>query len=267
LRTPDEEIEDAKATTLDAAKAFYTKFFGASNGELVVVGDFDPTELRILAGKLFGDWNSPAQYARVVRSYAPADFVNRLIETPDKANAMFAATLPIKFSDEHPDHAALTLATYMLGGNSNSRLYKRIRTKEGLSYGVGARLIAPAKEDSGSFDAFAIAAPSNVPKVEAAFKEEIERVLKEGFTEEEVATAKKGWIQAQTVSRSQDQELMMLLGANADLGRTMTFQAELEKKVQALTFQEVNDALRRHMDPSKISYFKAGDFKKAAGVP
>ena len=45
---------------------------------------------------------------------------------------------------------------------------------------------------------------------------------------------------------------------------TMAWDADLEKKVAALTSQQIQDALRRHLDLSAISIVKAGDFKKAA---
>jgi len=49
----------------------------------------------------------------------------------------------------------------------------------------------------------------------------------------------------------------------------MAYDAELEKKIQALTPQQVNEAMRKYIDPSKITVVKAGDFAKhgAAGAP
>lgn len=48
------------------------------------------------------------------------------------------------------------------------------------------------------------------------------------------------------------------------LNRTLVWEAELEKKVAALTPEQTAAALRRHIDPRKISVVKAGDFAKAA---
>ena len=55
-----------------------------------------------------------------------------------------------------------------------------------------------------------------------------------------------------------------MLSDNEFEGRTMAFQADLEKKVQSLTNAQIVEALKRHIDPAKLSYVKAGDFKKAA---
>ena len=69
------------------------------------------------------------------------------------------------------------------------------------------------------------------------------------------------------VSRSQDNELVRRLGNLHFYNRTMDFEADLEKKVEALTAAQVVEAMRRHIDPAQISIFKAGDFKKAGITP
>ena len=58
--TFDESLASYKTTTLEEAKKFYGDYFGASNAELAVVGDFDDAEIAKLAAELFGDWKSPA---------------------------------------------------------------------------------------------------------------------------------------------------------------------------------------------------------------
>ena len=267
IRLPEEEIEETKATTLDAVKAWYSSVFGASNSELAMVGDFDPPEMKKLAAELFGDWKSPVKFTRVPFAYKPVEAFNKAIETPDKANAMFVAGLPLKLNELDPDYPALSFANYIFGGGSSSRLFSRIRTKEGLSYGVMSSLQASPKFDAGSFMALAIAAPQNVPKVESTFKEELTRALKEGFLDQEIEEAKSGWLQQRATARSIDQSLVIALSDNEYEGRTLQYQADVEKRVAALTSQQMVEALRRHVDPEKLSYVKAGDFKKAGVTP
>jgi zinc protease len=88
--------------------------------------------------------------------------------------------------------------------------------------------------------------------------------LKDGFTAEEVAAAKSGWLQAQKVSRSSDAQIAATLATRDFDDRTLAWDEDLEKKVAALTPQQIQDALRRNLDVSAMSIVKAGDFKKAA---
>jgi len=263
----DEMIDEVKTIKLEDARKFYQDFYGASYGEFVVIGDFDPETTQKVASDLFGGWKTPRPHQRILTPYQPLTAVNQSVKTPDKANAFIMLGMTIDIGDEHKDYPAMLIGNYILGSGMNSRLFQRVRGKDGLSYGVGSQFNGRAKQESGTFMAFAIYAPQNVNKVEAAIKEEISRLLKDGFSDDEVAQAKKGWLQSRSVSRSQDRELMGLLSANAYEDRRMSYQAELEQKVQALTPAQIVEALRRHMDPARLSVFKAGDYDKAGVTP
>jgi len=170
----------------------------------------------------------------------------------------------LNLRDDDPDYPALTLGNYMLGGGFlNSRLAVRIRQKEGLSYYVGSQLSASPLDKNGKFLTYAIYAPQNRDKLEAAFKEELAKLLKDGFTDEELKAAKSGWLQSLQVSRAQDNELAGKLNGYLFLNRTLAWDAEFEKKVTALTAEQINAAIRKVIDPNKISIIKAGDFAKS----
>jgi len=261
--TLDEAIEDAKKVTLDDVRRFYSQFYGVGEGELAIVGQFDPVQMKKLVGELFGDWKSPVRYERIATPYAAVQPINRKIETPDKQNAIFLAALFTKASDEDPDYAAIQIAGYVFGGSPTSRVFQRIRVKEGLSYGANASFSVPTKDDLGRFSANAIAAPQNTPKVESAFKEEISRAIIEGFTADEVEKAKKAWLDNRKVSRTEDASLASLLVSRARWDRMVIWDEKLEAAVAALTPALVSDAFRHHVDPAALSIVKGGDFKKS----
>ena len=262
--TLDEEIADVKALTLEDLKKFYKDFYGASVGELAIVGDFDEKEISPLVGKLFTDWKSPKAYQRIPNEYFETAAATKSFETPDKANAFFIARSNVKMRDDNPDYAAFTLGNFMLGGGFlNSRLASRIRGKDGLSYSVGSNFSTGALDENGSFSAFAIYAPQNGAKLQAAFKEEIQKVVSEGFTAEEIEAAKKGWLLGRQRTRGQDNGLAGTLTNYLFLNRTFAFDDELDKKVQSLTPEQINQAMKKYLAPDKISIFVAGDFANA----
>ncbi|MCC6537837.1 MAG: insulinase family protein [Bryobacterales bacterium] len=263
--TVAESLAETKAATLAGARAFHQDFFGASQGELALAGDFDPAEVQSLAATLFGGWKSTQAPAPVRRAFHQAPAANRWFETPDKANAMYLAGLNVDVNDASPDYPALVLASYLLGGHAKARFYDRIRGKDGLSYGVFTQFSA-GFEEPGGFLMGAIANPANILKVEAAFQEELARALDAGFGEDELKAAKHGWRQAQQVRRSQDAALAAELRAQARHGRTMQYAADVEAKVAALTSGQIVEALKRHVDSGRLAIFKAGDFKKAGIV-
>src|SRR5262245_64960691 len=124
--------------------------------------------------------------------------------------------------DDDPDYPALVLGNYMLGGGFlNSRLAVRIRQKDGLSYGVGSSFSAGALDKKGAFTTNAICAPQNADKLEAAFKEELARALKDGFTADEIGKAKSGWLKSRQLSRAQDNEVVNVLANELYCSRLM----------------------------------------------
>jgi zinc protease len=264
VSTADEQIEDLKKVTLDDVKKFYQQFYGASVGEITVSGQFNPAEITKLANELFGNWKSPGFYTRITSMYQKIAGSDKNIETPDKQNAVFVAGQTMKMTDEDPDYPAMVLANYMFGSSGlGTRLSRRIRDKEGLSYVVQSQMSVPTKDDGGVFAAIALSAPQNTPKVEASFRDELAKTMKEGFSADEVAAAKKAWMQERTIGRSQDVALVGLLGNRARFDRTLEFDKTLEAKVNALTADQVNEAFRKHVDPNALVVVKAGDFKKA----
>jgi zinc protease len=260
----DERIANTKAVTLDEVKAFAKDFYGASSGEIAIVGDFDPESAQTQLAALFNNWKSPKKYARIQRPFQNITPKSEAFQTPDKANAMWLAAIPVRMKDSDTDYPALFFGNYILGQMPlNNRLFARIRGKEGLSYGVGARFQAGAEDESAVFVANAICAPQNAPKVEASFKDELQKILNEGYTTEEVEAAKKAWVQSQTMTRGQDQALVSMLNGYRYLGRTMEWQKQLEEKVLALTPAQIQAAMKKHLDLSKANFFRAGDFAKA----
>ena len=259
--TFEEQIARLQAVTLEEARDFWEAFYGAQGGTMAIVGDFDPAEIRPVLEEVFGEWTSPEPYERIARPHRDVQAIEVDLETPDKANAMMVAALNVPMNEDHPDHPAMVLGNYMLGGGFlNSRLATRIRQQEGLSYGVGSQFSAHPVDEVAPFVTFAIFAPENADRVVEAFRDVLDEVLTDGFTSEEVAAAKRGYLDAQQNSRTNDGVIASGLAANLFWDRTMEFTAATEAAIRELTAEEILAAMRRHIDPENISIFRAGDF-------
>ena len=257
----DEDIAELKTITLANVRGVYTELVGATYGDIAVVGDFDPAAVGAWATETFGSWRSPKPFARLERKFFDVAQFTESIETPDKANAFFLAGQNLKIRDDQPDYAALTIGNFVLGGGFlNSRLATRIRQRDGISYGVGSGFGAQALDEVGVFQANAIYAPENVLRLESAFGEEVGRILSEGITAEELEAARTAWLQQRMQIRSNDAQVAAMLANQVVTGRTMQYDAGLEDRVKALTVQDVNAAMKRHISLAKISSVKAGDF-------
>jgi zinc protease len=154
----------------------------------------------------------------------------------------------------------MALGTYLLGQGGQSRLWKRIREREGLSYDVGAWVQWNPWETGSLWQARAIAAPKNMAVVEAALREETARVLRDGFDEREVAEAKEALLAFRRLSMAQDGTLVAMLASQAEQGDTMARTQALLDALGSLTAEQVNAAMRRHLRPDQFVVGVAGDF-------
>ncbi|MCH7345680.1 insulinase family protein [Pelomonas sp. CA6] len=256
-----EEEADVKAVTLDAVKAFHARFYGASQGQLALVGDFDAAALRAAAQSLLGDWSSSARYERLVSRHKDAAGQVQTLGTPDKQNAMMMGLQPLAFTDDHPDRAALLVANHILGGGGSSRLWTRIREKDGLSYTTGTGLNLNPEDPASVWVAYAIFAPQNRAKVEAALREEVARALKDGFSAKELDEAKQALVNERRLALAQDGTLATALVFNLRLNRKFARTQQLIDAIQGLSLEQVNAALRQNFRLDRFQLVFAGDFK------
>jgi zinc protease len=266
--TIEESIARVKAVTADQVRRLYDEQVGVQAGELVVVGDFDPAATPPLVEEVLKDWKSGVPYERIEQSVRSKSGQRKVIDTPDKANAVFAAGHTFPMMDTDPDYPALQLADFIFGeAPLASRLSMRVRGEKGLSYGVGSMLNADTQDKLGIFIMFAITNPKNIDKVDQTIAEELDKMLQKGVSEKELEEAKKAYLQQLKVQRSRDATLALFLGVRLHAGQSFAYYADLEKKIAALTPEQVSEAFRKYIDPKRLVIVRAGDFKKAESSP
>jgi zinc protease len=261
-----ERIAAVGAVRLEDVKAFYDQFWGTARGEIAVVGDFDADAAEHEIAAQFPRWTSKAPFAEILREPRPGPAARIFVDTPDKESAVYRARITLDLRDDDADAPALLLANEIIGGGSglHSRLVNRVRQKDGLSYGIGSGLLVGGRDRAAAWAVGAIAAPQNIARVETDVREEIDRVLKDGFDKTEVEDARRGVLQQRMQARSDDAAVAAAWVSNMDLGRTFAFSRQLEDRVRALTATQMTQTLRRYLDPEKMSVVIAGDSHKGA---
>ena len=261
----EEQLANLAAVTLETVKSFHAKLYGAQSGEAVVVGDFDPAALTAKLTLGLGQWKAEQPFERIPEPFQAVAAVRATIDTPDKANAFMTAGTTFALKDSDPDYPGLVMANYMLGGGFiNGRVPRRLREKEGLSYGAGTSLSARSQDQNAQLLGYAIFAPQNADRVEKGFREELDRAISGGFTADELKVAKDGLIQQRGQRRANDGELAQLLVHQLFDGRTMDFEEKVDEKLKALTAPEAGALLKKYLDPAKMTFIRAGDFKTVA---
>ena len=259
--TLEEQLADLKAVSLAQVKLFHREFYGASSGQIAIVGDFASESIKEVLKEEFAEWKSRRPYARVHWQHAGVSPAVLQVATPDKENAYMNARINLALRDDAADYAAMLVVNNLMGGGFlSSRLMERLRQKDGLSYGAGTQLHVSAHDNAGYWSIKAIAAPQNMSRVEAATREEVARALKDGFSAVEISAAIDNLLQLRMQNRAQDAVVASAWIDYLDLGRSFTtWSAVIDQRIKAVTPESALTAFRKYVQDDKITFAIAAD--------
>jgi zinc protease len=239
------EIE--QLTTEDAL-AFYRKFYAPNNAILVVAGDIDAQELRPLAEKYYGILERGPEIVRK-RVAEPAHHADRLVElrSPRVRQPSWSRTwlAPSYRTAEGNEAYALQVLERIIDGGATTRLYRELVVNQGVAASVGA-WYSSENYDLGSFGVSISPRPGKtLEEAEAALKGEIEKLLRDGITEDELARAKKAMAARAIFARDSLRAAPNIFGRALTTGRTVEDVEAWPERIQAVTRAEVDAAARK----------------------
>lgn len=253
----EDQVRALPVLTVDEVETLYRETLVARSAVLVVVGDFDPSSVR---GVIDVGWG-PRSYAGTGDTEAPSDTVPPQIREDVPGSDVGVALLAqrVTMSDEDPDFPALQVAMRVLGGSGGSLLDRRLREQEGYSYETGASFHGLGPHGWGPLMVFATTSAQNVTAGLAALREETARFVSEGITPEELEVAKKHLVQTRATLLGRGELVCIMLTRAAVRGRTLAYDEQLSRRIEALTVEEVNAAVRRHLRPESMMSVIAAD--------
>ena len=174
----------------------------------------------------------------------------------DSAFLSWVAFLPLREGER--DALALALANRMFGQQGSGRLWRRLREREGLSYGAWSELDWNGTAPSSWWRASASFAVSDIRRVERILAEELDMAARDGFGGDELALAKTGYLQEQRRLAAQPGRL---LGRQLEALRidALEFDRPLKQRIAELSLEDVNAAWRRHIRPDRLVRAVAGN--------
>ncbi len=260
--TTEETIANLKALRVAGVRKF-AAMLGTSNASMTIVGDVDAPAVTTWLEKTWGTWKSPRPWKRIERKYTATTAGEQVLDFPDKANALIAVVHAVDMKDDDVDEPAMVVANYALGGGGFvSRLTARLRQKDGLSYFAFSSVQLVPFDAAGAFLAGGAMNPENVKKGMAAMLEEIGSLVTGGMTADELKGAKQGLISGFERNLSNDNTVLGMLNDGLYLNRTTDYWAKRNAAIQALSLDQVNAAMKKHLKPSTLVKISAGDKKK-----
>jgi zinc protease len=252
----------AKSATLDELKAFHTKFYGPAHLTLVVVGDVAAPETAAEIGKAFAGWSGGQDYVRPAAPAALTAAHTATVPLADKPSVSVIIGQPTGLRYKDPDALALRVGTAVLGSGFTGRLMGTVRDKEGLTYNIGAGVSEDSIAD-GSWDISASFAPSLLEKGIASTRRELDKWWKDGVTDQELAARKQGVVGGYLVSLSTTAGLAVAILTDVQRGYDVSRVDDFPAAVNALTREQVNAAIKNHLNPSIMALIEAGSVPAA----
>ena len=245
--------DSLETLTPEACAAFHRQALGWG-GCLVVVGDIDEEEtLERLQRRLAAVAKIPVTPFPEVPSMIGSGVARREVKVGgrDQAHLFIGHTTVPR---AHEDCIALELAAVILGAGPGmaGRLPYRIREKEGLAYAVDVSLAASAGLEPGRMTVYLATAPGRLEQAEKAVREELQRVLDEGLTDEEFEDARSFLIGREPFRRETLRHRADRLAETELYGLPADQPGWIEERLQQLDRGQVEAALRRWVRPSDL---------------
>jgi len=170
----------------------------------------------------------------------------------------------LNISRKHPEYASVVMANELLGGGAflNSRIPQRLRENEGMSYGAGSYIDVDYKYNVGSWGTYAYFNPIYKNRLDSALQDEVNKAIQKGFTADELKKTKAGYAEQTRTSLGNNASTAATLSSFLINDRDLSEYTQFDKKINDLTLEQVNAAMKKYFDRSKLVTVFAGDFEK-----
>ena len=229
------------------ALAFYRDWYAPNNATLIVAGDVETAEVRVLAERHFGPLAARSVPPRLRLEEPPHYAAIRLeMKSPRAAQPSWRRFyLAPSYRAGATQHVyALQILAEILAGSADSRLHKALVLDKKLALSVGAGY-SPSALGLAEFGVYATPKPGvAIVDIEAAVEAELHRLLEHGVEAEEVAQAARRMQASAIYSQDSLSGPANIVGTALAIGRSLDEVAAWPDKLGAVTPAEVAAAAR-----------------------
>jgi zinc protease len=248
-------IESVGQLTREQVVDFYRAHYRPDGAIIVAVGDITIAEIRQALLQRLSGWTSPpGALPTIPKPTAPVTAETRTI-TRDLSQTTVLLGRPSIRQDD-PDYFPLTVATYVLGGGSASRLYTRVREERGLAYSVYAT-VQPGRYGSSCVVSLQTRNDSVTQAVQVV-RDEMARIGREPVTAAELDAAKSYLIGSFPLRLDTSGKLARFLGAVEEGGLGLDYPDRYKERIGRVTAADVRRVAARYLDPGTFDSVMVG---------
>lgn len=241
-------LQDMQGLTQKDALDYYKRYYSPNNAVLVVAGDIDVGKVKTLAEKYYGGIKSsdlPKPIVYDVNMGTGQNAAKRVelkdarVKEPEFWRSYLAPSQ--KFGNTQTAFP-LTVLAKILGGGTTSRLYKSLVIDQKVAVGISI-YYDDVKRGPGEFTIFAIPAKNvDIKTLEQAINEEVQKIIDQPVTEEELSSAKKSMVAEQIYAREGIQQMAYAAGELTVIGLDPDYITTWGDRINAVTIEQVQQA-------------------------
>jgi predicted Zn-dependent peptidase len=243
--------------TRDDLVAFHRKYYHPNNTMLAVWGDFDTKQMIAKIKEAFKDWPraevglppvAPVQY-----EFRPT--VNAVVKSDINQSVIRLGHIGVVMND--PDYYSLMVMNEILGSGFTSRLFKNVRSRQGLAYSVWGVLRADYDHPEMFILTCQTKLKSTVHAIEAMV-EEVRKMTQEEVTDEELALAKDSFLNSFVFNFQSEGQIVNRLMTYAYYGYPADFLQKTKENVEKVTKADVLRVAKAHLRPDQVQILVVG---------
>jgi zinc protease len=246
------------SATVADLRAFHKKYYGPAELTLVAVGDVDVDSLKTDVEKAFAGWSGGVKRPDYPRVAGKRDLDReQTIFMADKPNVSVILGQASELRHADPEALPLRVATTILGSGFTGRLMATVRDQEGLTYGIGAR-VGGDTFTNGDWRIIANFAPNLLEQGLASTRRELKLWHEQGVTAAELERTKTNLAGSFQVGLATTEGLAGTILTTVHRGYPLTWIDEYPDRLNAVTLDQVNAVIKKHLTPGNFILIKAG---------
>jgi len=231
--------ESIAQMTRETIHSYWHRRYTPRSTVVAAVGDIDHEALVAMVAEHMGDWSGPETGREALRPAVKPSVRVRHRDT-EQSHIVFGAEGLTRGDDRR---FAVTVANHVLGGGMSSRLFREIREDRGLAYAVHAFRMPFL--DTGASAVYVGTTPSQTFEVLKLIRTELDKLMADGLTDEELDRAKGNIKGSLALSLEDTNGRMTQLGRQELTGVEHLSVDETVARIEALTHQDILEAARR----------------------
>ena len=245
------EHEMAKLSPANAM-TFYKRYYAPNNAILVVAGDVEPGEVKMLAEKTYGLIPATPGSLRDPRPQDPPARAARRVEVKDpragKASFHRDYIAPSYTTAKPGEAEALDLLMKIAADGPTSRIYKKLVIEGQLASSAGGGYEGSGL-DGTKISLYAVSADGvGLDKVEAAIDATLNDIVKNGVTAAELERAKNGYIAEYVYDNDNQNNMARRYGWGIAVGRSVKQIESWPDDIAKVTLDDIKKVAGEYLD-------------------